>query len=377
MTEQKLFIIFGVEHYNTLGLIRTLGSVGIQPIYIAIKGKAAVASKSKYVAKCHFVDTPEDGFRVLLDEYGDEYTKSGRPFLYCIDDKTISYLDKHYDELIQRFAFFNANAGGRINEFMDKYRILQIAEKHGLNILPTYCVERGVIPDGLSYPVITKSISPVVGGWKSDVKICHSEDDLKSAYQTIKAETVIIQQYIDKENEYCLEGISICHGETIWIPIEITYNYKLPDYYSPYMTVQNMNNPQITACLQEMFKEIGFEGLFEAEFLVDKDGKLFFSEVNFRNSPWSYSATVAGMPLAYLWAKGMDTGVIEENALKRIEKPFTAMVEPIDYQKRVVERGMDKGEWARQLLNCRCLYYYDSGDIEPFLEMVRYNEKLR
>lgn len=377
MIRNRRFIVFGIEHYNTLGLIRTLGSAGIQPVYIGIHGKASVASKSKYVSDCYFVKDQDDGLRLLLDKFGDDYQTQGKPFLFCIDDKTISYLDNHYEQLEKRFVFFNAGKAGRINQYMDKFQILKIAEKHHLDILPTYCCKKNEIPENLVYPIITKSISPVVGGWKADVNICYSEYELKEAYQSIKADTVILQQYIEKENEYCLEGFSINHGRQIFTPIEITYNYKLPNYYSPYMTVRNTTRLDLVSKIQNVLEEIGFEGLFEAEFLIAKDGTVYFSEINFRNSPWSYSATVAQMPMAYLWAESMIKMSISDDYYKPIEEPFTAMVEPIDYQKRVVERGMDKGDWFRDVLNCRCLYYYDSDDIEPFVEMIRHNEKLR
>lgn len=46
-----------------------------------------------------------------------------------------------------------------------------------------------------------------------------------------------------------------------------------------------------------MFSEIGFEGIFEVEFMGDADGKLWFLEINFRNSTWSLASMKAGMPL--------------------------------------------------------------------------------
>ena len=89
---------------------------------------------------------------------------------------------------------------------MNKDTILKLAQKHGLNTLKTHYVERGVIPEDLEYPVITKSMSPVAGGWKSDVHICYDREELEKAYESIKSSKVLLQKYIDKKNEYTLEG---------------------------------------------------------------------------------------------------------------------------------------------------------------------------
>ncbi|MCR4634354.1 MAG: biotin carboxylase, partial [Erysipelotrichaceae bacterium] len=132
--EGHLVIVMAIEHYNPLSMIRSLGKNGICPVYIAIKGKGKIASSSRYISKTHYADTIEEAYELLLENYSNEELA---PFILCTDDKTISYLDKHYEEIKDRFIFFNAGQEGRINEFMNKYRILKLAEKHGLPTLKT------------------------------------------------------------------------------------------------------------------------------------------------------------------------------------------------------------------------------------------------
>lgn len=366
MWKDHLCIVMAIEHYNPLGQIRSLGEAGVKPVYIAIKGRAKIASVSKYISKCHYVDAVEEGYDILMKEYGNVAAETGKkPFLFSSDDKGVGFLDLHYDELKDKFTFFNAGKHGRINEFMDKHNILELAKKHGLNVLENRVCKRGEIPEGIEYPVITKSISPNVGGWKSDVHICHSEKELEEAYKSIEAPTVLVQKYIEKQNEYCMEGFSANKGNDVLIAIVSTYNYLLPDYYSPYMTVRNMTNDYIKNALKGMFAEIGFEGVFEVEFLIDQDGTYYFGEINFRNSTWSYAATKAGMPLPVLWAQTQEQGFMAQNADKKFE-PFTAMVEPIDYAKRVKTGKIDLAEWMKDFKEAKCGYYYSSDDLEPW-----------
>ena len=359
-------IVMSIEHYNPLSLIRSLGKNGIAPIYIAIKGKEKIASSSRYVSLAHYVDTIEEAYALLLDRYGNEEKE---PFVLTGDDVTISLLDKHYDELKGRFLVFNAGQAGRINAYMDKFAILELAKKHGLNVLDTVVVERGTIPENISYPIITKSISPVIGGWKSDVHICENEDDLKNAFASIRSEKVLIQRYVDKKNEYTLEGFCIDQGSSTCIPISISYNYLLKGYYSPYFTVKDADKEEINRSLAAMFREIGFEGIFEAEFIMDNDGTLYFSEINFRNSPWSYPSAFVDMPIPYYWLESM---LKHEITLKKVPVPegFTGMNEPVDYEKRVNGFMIAQAQWLYDFKTADVTFYYDKDDPEPYYLMM-------
>ncbi len=286
-------------------------------------------------------------------------------------------MDEHYVDYYGKFIFFNAGKPGRITEFMNKYNILQLAKKHGLNTLNAVAVKNGEIPKDVEYPIITKSIAPNIGGWKSDVHICETKDELIDAYKTIKSPIVLIQQYLDKKNELDLEGFSIDKGNKTFISIALSQKYNIKGYYSPYHDVKNFCDKALNSALSSMLKEIGFEGIFEVNFLVDKNDVLYFSEINFRNSTWSYASTCAGMNLPLLWIESMMSGTIPDDAYKPITPPFTDMVEPIDYQKRVVDRGYNVEDWFKDLKATKCKYYYNEDDPKPFITMITNNEKLR
>lgn len=376
MWKEHKFIVFAIEHYNPLGVIRVLGFEGIRPDYIAIKGRAELSSHSRFINKCHRVDSVEDGYRILMEQYGDAYEETGRkPFILCSDDKTIGYLDLHYDQLKDRFILYNAGEQGRINEYMDKFKILECAKKHGLNVLDSVVVKRGENPGDIRYPIITKAISPNSGGWKSDVFICNSFEELKESYSKIKSDEILVQSYIEKKNEYCVEGCSVDKGRDVLYSIYSTYNYMIKGYYSPYRTSGSFDNPALKKSLDGMMKEIGFEGIFDAEFLVADDGTLWFLEINFRNTTWSYASACAGMPLATIWAKSMLEGRIIEGAYKKA-KPFKAMVEPIDYNLRVQRGSIGKFKWLCEMLSCKCKDYINLRDLKPSLLTLKNWSKL-
>lgn len=377
MYKNHLVIVFAIDHYNPLGVIRSLGENGIRPIYIAIRHRVELGVKSKYVSKVHQVENVEEGYQVLLENYGEIYKTGEKPFVLFSDDKSVGYFDLRYDEIRDKFITYNANGiQGRIMEFMDKKNILDLAKKHGLSVLEPVVVNKGEIPEGIEYPIITKDINPNSGGWKSDVFVCQNEEELKLAYSKISSPVVLLQKYIEKKTEFAFEGCSVNKGQSTLLAIKSTYKYAIPAYYSPFMTCESLHDEKLKAALEGMLAEIGYEGIFEIEFLVDQNDNAYFLEINFRNATWSYAATKADMPLPYIWVKGMLNGKIDHDDYKEVPGGFTAMVEPIDYAKRI-ELGLSTPEeWLADFKKADCGFYYSEDDLEPFYEMVRNWDKL-
>ena len=158
----------------------------------------------------------------------------------------------------------------------------------------------------------------------------------------------------------------------MFAPMAATYNYLLPGYYSPYMTFHSFDNEMMKEACRNMLEEIGFEGIFSIEFLIDKEDRFYFTEINFRNSPWNYAASFLGMPIPVLWAEATLTGKVDEGWYKKpIPENFTAMIEPVDYGKRVLGGMTEAADWLMDFKTTQCPFYFDADDPEPFREMVR------
>lgn len=366
----KEYIVFvSKEHYNPLGIVRTLGEAGIRPIVIIVEGDLKFVGQSKYVKKKHYVKTPEEGLSLLLKNYTSATEKS---FILTGDDVTVSLLDNHYDELKDFFYFYNAGQSGRISYFMNKDLMLEIAEKYGLNVAKTWKVSVGDIPSDIEYPIMTKAINSLGNEWKDIVYICHSDEELLSAFNKMKSKEILLQRYVDKVDEVSFDGFSIDHGNQTIILTEVYQEYCIPDKYSPYWDVRNNTDLKTTEKIKRIIAEIGLEGIFEFEFMVDQNNDLWFLEINFRNTALGYSTTSAGMPQVTLWCYAMESGIIPSDVIKTIPTGFKAMAECFDYDARVKSGVISKKDWKKQYTSCQCKLYKGRDDNIPFYRFMWY-----
>lgn len=357
-------IVICYDHYNPLGLIRSLGEAGISPIIILIGTKPYLITKSKYCGIIHKVKNKEDAITFLLQHYGQEKKP---PFVFTCNDKSQSAVDDNYDKLIDHFIFFNSGEKGRTLKFMDKHNIMLAATEVGLTVPVGEVVSRGSLPKKVPYPVITKSITSTSGGWKDDVYICQNESELLSAFKKIKSETVLVEEYIKKKNELCLDGISINNGHDVYIPLKCNYIRSSNKSYGNYMTMSLFDDKILEGKIRKLFELIGFSGIFSIEFLMTEDDKLIFLEINFRHSTWGYSSTYAGANLPLLWATSTLSKKLEIENVKIRQEPFTAMNEIADFKEFVLTNSVGFFKWLYEFHNCPCTYYYNKLDKAPFV----------
>ena len=99
---------------------------------------------------------------------------------------------------------------------------------------------------------------------------------------------------------------------------------------------------------------IGYQGIFEFEFIVDENDELYFMENNFRNSGYSYAATSLGMPLPLLWMEAMEKGIIDENIRRTVKDGFTFMEDFSDFNARVLKKRIGLAQWIKEYKQCDC-----------------------
>ncbi len=366
----KYIIFVSKDHYNPLGIARTLGEAGINPIAVVVKSTPKQVALSRYVKEKYYVSDPEEGIQLILDKFADRQEKS---FILTGDDVTVMTLDKHYNELNDYFYFYNAGRQGRIIEVMEKDYMCKLAEKHGFNVAKTWKVRPGDIPADIEYPIITKAINSFGEEWKGIVQICYNQQELVEAYKQIKkSEYILLQKYIEKKDEQSYDGFSINHGKDVFFTIQNNEVFHISGQYAPYWKNRNVDDKEFIEKAKGFVSEIGFEGIFEIEFLVGTDDRLYFLEINLRNTVNGWTSTVAGMPLAVLWCRSMANGTISDSIYRKVPEGFTTMAECFDYDARVKKGLVSRKEWRKQYKSVNAKLYKGRKDYIPFLAFMWY-----
>ena len=370
MTELKnhKFIIFAPNNFNTLGFVRSLGEAGINSSLVLICRKKGLVCYSKYVEQYYLAESLADGLFYILCTYGNEKEK---PFLLATSDDTASCLDCHYDELKDKFYFFNAGEQGRITRMMEKSYLPQLAESCGLKIPKTEEVKNGELPKSLKYPVITKSTTSTIHNWKSNVHICNNEQELLDAFKLINQDRVVIQEYIEKVDEIDYEGFVINDGKDLYMPLDNRYYRTEKDGYGLYAYIERNPYPELLEPIKRLFEKTGYNGIFELEFLIDKEGQAHFLEINFRGSAWLYAFSKCGVNLPYMFAASTLQGKIDSSHENIKKLPFSLMYAMTDFKLNVLTKKVSLWRWLREFLTTDCFFYYNRHDMKPFFVKVR------
>ncbi len=360
--KQHKHIIITGDQVNPLGVLRSIAEGGITPILIFVLEDRfrKVIISSKYAQKYHTVFSYEEGIDLLIDMYGNENVK---PFVYTCDDTIASLIDLRYNELIDRFFFFNAGTQGRINELLNKQVQCKLAEECGLTIPKQEMVDTGILPKTLKYPILTKTLMSTMGRWKEDYYICKDEQQLTTAYQSIQSPKLLLQEYIQKKNELELWGYSINGGEQVYLPFQKSYFRLSKKSYGAYMYFTPTQNKELIDKISMLIRKCNYTGCFEVEFLVDNNDKLWFLEVNFRFAMSNYGVTFGGVNYPLSWAKSLINNKIETNF--KLKEYFTAINESGDFGQSVATGKVSLVQWLKDIRKADLRFYYHPNDPLP------------
>jgi D-aspartate ligase len=243
--------------------------------------------------------------------------------------------------------------------------ICKLAEECGCNIPKQEVVDTGILPSSLCYPVMTKTLKSTMGLWKEDSYICNNEDELKVAYSKIQSPKLLIEEYLNKQNEFSLQGYSCNFGQEVYIPYKITYLRSSSSSYGHYMKVETFNDESLFLQIKRIIEAARYEGCFEVEFLIDQENRIWFLEVNFRFSFWNYALTFGGVNYPIKWAESMLMNHIVSPPKESIKPYFTALNEPGDYGQSVVGKKISLFQWLKDIHTADMLYFYNPKDTLP------------
>ena len=112
-------IVWGVDGFNTLALLRALGQDDLDLLFL-IKGQAGFATKSKYCKSYVETNSIKDGYNYLINCFQNEPLK---PIIFTSGDDIMVFIDQHKNEMEQYFILPGSSKQGDTEKYTEKNNI--------------------------------------------------------------------------------------------------------------------------------------------------------------------------------------------------------------------------------------------------------------
>jgi predicted ATP-grasp superfamily ATP-dependent carboligase len=300
MNENPGALIIGPDHYNTLGVIRSLGENRVICDYLCVGTSSGFCVKSRYIRKFWICDYSE--IKTVLESIFSN--SDNRYVIFPTGDKIMNCLSE-ID--MSNYPVVYPRAGIETYRLLDKSYMSSKAAEAGLRIPKELVVDALDNIDWNIFPCILKPLLSIQGK-KSDIKTCNSKDELIRTIQLFLSKgypKVLIQEFLHDPNKKTVEIMGmVLKSNTVVLPTPIVKirEYPLHNGSTSYAYFDQCISNQDLQKIRTFISKLDFYGIFDIEFIID-NSDLFFIEFNIRNGAPSYASSLAGLNLPYLWFK--------------------------------------------------------------------------
>ena len=358
-------IIWGIDNFNTLGLLRQLGEEA--DLFLLVYGsKTGCATSSKYCKAFAEAATIQEGFEYLKSIFSCEKLK---PVIITPGDEIIEFIDLHKSEFEKYFIVPGTNVSGILTKFDNKIEMARLAKEVGMDVPFSMTCKWDTPLDEVMYPCFLKP-SHITSGHKNEFKCkrVNSRKELEKALKLVRKDSVfLLQQFIPTEKEYVVSGCRMMDGRVVISGTYITLRYA-DDGNSSYATISAEIPSMIDVTKIEQFlSEIDYHGIFGFEYGL-WNGKAYFFEVNMRNDGTSQTFFRAGANRVLAWVYNA-VGLDDTQLCTTVQKAGTFMDELMDVV-NVWHGRISKKEWQKQRIEATYLKYIYPDDMKPY-EVMR------
>lgn len=312
--------------------------------------------------------------------------------LVPVDDLVAFAVDEYYDDLKDFYILPNINGqGGEICRLMSKEVQKDLAIKAGLPVAQGTPLkyESGdlVIPDTVNYPCFIK---PNVSrnSFKTTMMRCDSKEELMEELESRKAKgfDILIEDYLEINRELSYLGLStsdgvICPGYFEAV-VEGSESHRGVALMGRILDAEDAE--PLRSEVVKFIESLNFNGLFDVDLIEDKNGKIYFVELNLRYGGSGFAFTKAGLNLPKMYADYMIKGIIPDpdTRLENTGLTFTNEKVLID---EYIEDIVDKNDIKETMKAADIHFLKDEDDMRPYRHVMRHmstatrirNEKIR
>jgi D-aspartate ligase len=320
--------------YGTLAAVRDLGLRGV-PVIVAYDELTAPARWSRYARSAVRCPPTKDASRFLdwLHDFGARH----RGCVLCPTSDDIALLiASHLDSLAPLFRLFSPSRDALLG-LLDKSRLATAATRVGLGSPATWSPENEselprLVPE-LPLPLLMKPRTQALSRMPGKTRIVHRREEIAPTWRAIRTANIdqptitgipnvdlpILQAYYTvSERVYTVDGFVDSTG-TIIGAAACTKVLQLPRRSGPGVCFESAPlEPELIRGLERLCREVGYRGVFDAEFLISAQDKLLI-DVNprfYNHMAFEVDRSLPLPWLAYLAAVG------DEDALRREVETF-------------------------------------------------------
>jgi len=277
-----------VMHHGGLGVIRSLGRIGV-PVYGVHEGSWAPAASSRYLrGRFFWQPDPGDAERVvagLIRLAG----HIGQPsVLLTTDDAGAIFLAEHGD-VLRSYYLFPAPPADLPRRLAGKYSLYQLCREHEVptprTLVPESADAARTFASAAGFPLIAKLATPWTGGaGLRSTSVIGDRDELDSCYERAArcGTGLMLQEFIPgaKRHDWFFHGycdaVSTCRPAFTGLKVR-----SYPSSAGLTSLGRSESNPALLAEVTSLLTRLGYRGLMDLDLRLDpRDGRYHLLDFN-------------------------------------------------------------------------------------------------
>ena len=377
-------LLVGCNFASLLCMARSLGVAGYRcDIFRVYGGKLKLRHRlkalrpdeaSKYVD--NFCTCVLDGDESKLAEgllaYGKKLDK--KRLIIITDDLSTNVIDRYYDKLSPYFLVSNIEGeAGAVAHAMTRAVQKRLAAETGLPTLESWVVNAGAraddLPAEITYPCIAKSNDSTYVD-KTLLVPCADAVELAgtlAAYARRGVREVLVERFVPVKRECSLVGAASRAGAVCPGGLEATLGGKGRQQGIAVAgnVIDYARCKRYADAIVAMVESLRYEGTFDADFIEDDQGNLYFTELNLRLGASGYAIVKSGVNVPAMYADYMLHGTpIDTTA--QVKAPAPAFVNEKILCTEFTHGGIDKAQVDAALAQDAVFFIRDDDDPDPY-----------
>jgi predicted ATP-grasp superfamily ATP-dependent carboligase len=300
----RRLLVSGDEFHASLSVVRALRAAGYLP-YLAVTLRGTYASRSRSVAAVIYVPPAEDSPGEFVEALVRAAAKLEIDAILPGTEASLIALASQRELLPCRLG---APASAVVGLATNKERVLALAARFGLDTPPSTVAapaELAAQAEEIGYPAILKPTHTRLALDNSQLAYYKARrvtdaDELCAALEGLPDTDWVVQPYMDGRLS-AISGVA-WEGRLVCAVHQVSHRIWPPDVgYSSYAETVPAD-PVLESLVARLLQEIGWSGLFQAQFLCTADGRSFLIDFNPRAYGSLALAVRAGANLPALWA---------------------------------------------------------------------------